>query len=213
MLPTYEAFSRVLGVALLAVESEAAASLLAQHLFPARHVSFHVPVSVRLRVSSRPVSSSLHVSLFCLSRYSGYGGASGRPSVLNTFADAKAGYDELIRRGFRPDQIVLYGQSVGSGPACHLAARRRPRTRVHKVRRKSAPQRASRGGDPSLAAGASGGKASSPSLHDALAAVRAVVLHSPIASGIRALTAGGCCSPVNARFDRAGSELSFFRFC
>ncbi|KAJ8598737.1 hypothetical protein CTAYLR_010671 [Chrysophaeum taylorii] len=103
MLPTYSAFSRRLGVSVLAVE------------------------------------------------YSGYGGATGRASVANTLADARAAYDEARRLEFPPERIVLYGQSVGSGPACYLAARRK---------------------------------------------VAGLILHSPIASGIRSLTGGGCCSPV-----------------
>ena len=84
--------------------------------------------------------------------YTGYGSSTGRPSVADTFADADAAYLEATqRRGFAPEKIVLYGQSVGSGPACHLAARRQ---------------------------------------------CAGLVLHSPIASGIRSLTGGGCCSPI-----------------
>lgn len=103
MLPTYSAFSRRLGVSVLAVE------------------------------------------------YTGYGGSSGKASVTNTLADARAAYEQARRLGFSSDRILVYGQSVGSGPACYLAAR---------------------------------------------APLAGVVLHSPIASGIRSLTGGGCCSPV-----------------
>ena len=83
--------------------------------------------------------------------YSGYGPATKSATPRNVEADAEALYDEAIRLGFAADQLILYGQSVGSGPACYLAARR---------------------------------------------PCRGVVLHSPIASGIRALVAPGCCSPV-----------------
>jgi len=84
--------------------------------------------------------------------YSGYGPATNRATPRNVEADADALYDEALRLGFSADQLILYGQSVGSGPVCYLAARR---------------------------------------------PCRGVVLHSPIASGIRALVAPGCCSPVH----------------
>ncbi|KAJ6848057.1 protein ABHD17B-like isoform X1 [Iris pallida] len=76
--------------------------------------------------------------------YSGYGQSSGKPSELNTYADIEAAYRCLIEiYGVRPDDIILYGQSVGSGPTLDLAAR--------------------------------------------LPHLRAVVLHSPILSGLRVM--------------------------
>lgn len=48
----------------------------------------------------------------------------GLPSVSNSFADIEAVYDHLVKQhSVRPDSIILYGQSVGSGPTMHLAAR------------------------------------------------------------------------------------------
>mmetsp|Transcript_18135 Transcript_18135/g.33508 ORF Transcript_18135/g.33508 Transcript_18135/m.33508 type:complete len:329 (+) Transcript_18135:101-1087(+) len=62
--------------------------------------------------------------------YSGYGAASGQPSEANTYADIEAAYDFLVEKGICTDpanQIVLYGQSVGSGPSCKLASsKKRP---------------------------------------------------------------------------------------
>ena len=84
--------------------------------------------------------------------YTGYGGSTGSPSVAATYADAEAAYDEARRLGFKDEKIILYGQSVGSGPACRLA------TTVKNC--------------------------------------AGLVLHSPIASGIRSLTGGGYCSPI-----------------
>ncbi|KAJ6817746.1 protein ABHD17B-like isoform X1 [Iris pallida] len=76
--------------------------------------------------------------------YSGYGQSSGKPSELNTYADIEAAYRCLIEiYGAHPDDIILYGQSVGSGPTLDLAAR--------------------------------------------LPNLRAVVLHSPILSGLRVI--------------------------
>ena len=55
--------------------------------------------------------------------YSGYGCSTGTASVSNTIADINACYQFLLRvKGKRPQDIVVYGQSVGSGPTCDLGA-------------------------------------------------------------------------------------------
>mmetsp|Transcript_117976 Transcript_117976/g.333702 ORF Transcript_117976/g.333702 Transcript_117976/m.333702 type:complete len:376 (+) Transcript_117976:67-1194(+) len=56
--------------------------------------------------------------------YSGYGAATGAPNAKNTHADVEAAYDLLVGAGVAPQRIVAYGQSVGSGPVCGLAAKR-----------------------------------------------------------------------------------------
>mmetsp|Transcript_40280 Transcript_40280/g.85917 ORF Transcript_40280/g.85917 Transcript_40280/m.85917 type:complete len:395 (-) Transcript_40280:36-1220(-) len=56
--------------------------------------------------------------------YSGYGMATGLPSSQNAVADLEAAYDYLIASGVLPEQIVAYGQSIGSGPALSLASRK-----------------------------------------------------------------------------------------
>ncbi|CBI14904.3 unnamed protein product, partial [Vitis vinifera] len=76
--------------------------------------------------------------------YSGYGQSSGKPSEHNTYADIEAAYKCLEESfGAKQEDIILYGQSVGSGPTLDLAAR--------------------------------------------LPRLRAVVLHSPILSGLRVM--------------------------
>mmetsp|Transcript_14510 Transcript_14510/g.40862 ORF Transcript_14510/g.40862 Transcript_14510/m.40862 type:complete len:279 (-) Transcript_14510:34-870(-) len=56
--------------------------------------------------------------------YSGYGQSSGVVSVNNTIADIDAVYKCLQEKyGMKPADIVLYGQSVGTGPSTDLAAR------------------------------------------------------------------------------------------
>jgi len=91
--------------------------------------------------------------------YTGYGAASGTPSEADTYADIRAAYDYLVSKNICPrpeSQIVLYGQSVGSGPSCNLAVD------------KSRP-------------------------------VRALILHSPILSGIRVLVENRgplCCCDI-----------------
>ncbi|KAM5567517.1 alpha/beta hydrolase domain-containing protein 17B [Rosa sericea] len=76
--------------------------------------------------------------------YSGYGQSTGKPSEQDTYADIEAAYKCLEDTyGVKEEDIILYGQSVGSGPTLDLATR--------------------------------------------LPHVRAVVLHSPILSGLRVM--------------------------
>ncbi|XP_050225139.1 uncharacterized protein LOC126674697 [Mercurialis annua] len=76
--------------------------------------------------------------------YSGYGQSTGKPSEHNTYSDIEAAYKCLEESyNTKQENIILYGQSVGSGPTLDLAAR--------------------------------------------LPRLRAVVLHSPILSGLRVM--------------------------
>ncbi|XP_066329701.1 uncharacterized protein [Miscanthus floridulus] len=89
------------------------------------------------------LSAHLNVNLMGYD-YSGYGQSTGKPSEQNTYADIEAVYRCLIETyGAAEDNIILYGQSVGSGPTLDLASR--------------------------------------------LTRLRAVVLHSPILSGLRVM--------------------------
>ncbi|MDO8354038.1 MAG: alpha/beta hydrolase, partial [Aestuariivirga sp.] len=56
--------------------------------------------------------------------YRGYGGSTGSPSEAGLIADATAAYDWLITKGVEPSRIVLLGESLGSGVAVQLAAKR-----------------------------------------------------------------------------------------
>ncbi|XWS62212.1 hypothetical protein CRYUN_Cryun07bG0191300 [Craigia yunnanensis] len=56
--------------------------------------------------------------------YSGYGASTGKPSESNTYADIEAVYQCLQSEyGISQENLILYGQSVGSGPTLHLAAK------------------------------------------------------------------------------------------
>jgi hypothetical protein len=49
--------------------------------------------------------------------YTGYGCSSGKPSVAATCADIEAVYRYTVETlGVDPASVILYGQSVGSGP-------------------------------------------------------------------------------------------------
>lgn len=91
------------------------------------------------------IELSIHLRLNLMGYdYSGYGQSSGKPSEQNTYADIEAAYKCLTENyGAKYENIILYGQSVGSGPTLNLAAR--------------------------------------------IPCLRAVVLHSPILSGLRVM--------------------------
>eukprot|EP00954_Amorphochlora_amoebiformis_P020334 1338631-Amorphochlora_amoeboformis.AAC.3 len=57
--------------------------------------------------------------------YTGYGFSSklGKPSHNDIGADAEAAYQYLIKQGVLPENIILYGQSLGSVPSCILASK------------------------------------------------------------------------------------------
>ena len=65
----------------------------------------------------------MHVCVL-LFDYRGYGRSEGSPSEEGTYTDAEAAYDFLRTRGFSPQQIALYGESLGGAVAIELARRR-----------------------------------------------------------------------------------------
>lgn len=55
--------------------------------------------------------------------YRGYGKSQGSPSEAGIYRDAQAGYDYLVaEKGIRPENIISFGQSLGTAVATHLAA-------------------------------------------------------------------------------------------
>ncbi|KAH9546727.1 hypothetical protein CY35_12G116000 [Sphagnum magellanicum] len=72
------------------------------------------------------VELSVHLRINVLGYdYSGYGASTGKPSELNTYADIEAAYECLEHTyGVQEENVVLYGQSVGSGPTLDLATRK-----------------------------------------------------------------------------------------
>jgi len=56
--------------------------------------------------------------------YSGYGASTGKPSEKNLYADIEAAWGALRSRyGLSPENIILYGQSIGTVPTVDLGAR------------------------------------------------------------------------------------------
>ncbi|XP_028555795.1 alpha/beta hydrolase domain-containing protein 17C [Dendrobium catenatum] len=122
-------------VAMYVKNPRAGATLLYSHGNAAdlgQMFSLFVELSARLRINLMGYD------------YSGYGQSSGKPTEYNTYADIETVY-ECLKEQYKvaDEDIILYGQSVGSGPTLDLASR--------------------------------------------LPNLRAVVLHSPILSGLRVL--------------------------
>jgi uncharacterized protein len=66
--------------------------------------------------------TQLGVSALCFD-YRGYGRSPGTPSEAGLREDAEAAYQWLRREGVPADRIVVWGHSLGSGPAVDLASR------------------------------------------------------------------------------------------
>lgn len=59
--------------------------------------------------------------------YRGYGASTGSPTEKGLVDDAGAAYDWLMARGVAADEVMLVGESLGSGVAVQLAAGRKVR--------------------------------------------------------------------------------------
>jgi fermentation-respiration switch protein FrsA (DUF1100 family) len=59
--------------------------------------------------------------------YRGYGGSTGSPTETGLIADAEAGYAKARELGVPPERIFLFGESLGTGVAIALAAKREVR--------------------------------------------------------------------------------------
>jgi fermentation-respiration switch protein FrsA (DUF1100 family) len=55
--------------------------------------------------------------------YRGYGRSQGQPGETGLYRDGLAMYAAALARGYRPDQLVLFGQSLGAAVALDVARR------------------------------------------------------------------------------------------
>lgn len=59
--------------------------------------------------------------------YGGYGRSTGRPSEARLYADIRAAWKHLIEdRSFGPEEIILFGRSLGAAPSIDLATEVEP---------------------------------------------------------------------------------------
>ena len=54
--------------------------------------------------------------------YRGYGRSDGSPSEEGTYSDIRGAYSQVRSRGFKPESIILMGQSLGTAVTVDLAA-------------------------------------------------------------------------------------------
>ncbi len=79
--------------------------------------------------------------------YRGYGGSGGTATEKDNVADARIAYGALLMEGVDPADVVLYGESLGSGVAARLATERKaaalvleaPYTSILDIARKAYP--------------------------------------------------------------------------
>ncbi|KAB0398416.1 hypothetical protein E2I00_001624 [Balaenoptera physalus] len=71
----------------------------------------------------RCAPSSGYTQLFSHGKAVDLGQTSGKPSEKNLYADINAAWQALrTRYGVSPENIILYGQSIGTVPTVHLAS-------------------------------------------------------------------------------------------
>lgn len=58
--------------------------------------------------------------------YPGYGIYDGNSTEQRVYEDAMNIFQFLVTTGIDPSDIIIFGRSIGSGPACHLASSARP---------------------------------------------------------------------------------------
>jgi pimeloyl-ACP methyl ester carboxylesterase len=62
--------------------------------------------------------------------YRGFGKSTGSFSENGLYSDAQAAYDYLISAGYEPDDIIIYGRSLGTGIAVDLATKRKAKAMI-----------------------------------------------------------------------------------
>src|SRR5262249_31203608 len=73
---------------------------------------------------------SLNVSVFVFD-YRGYGRSTGQPNEPGVYSDARAAYRWLtVTRGITPDDVVFFGESLGTAVALQLATEVTPRALI-----------------------------------------------------------------------------------
>lgn len=77
-------------------------------------------ISHRLELCRSLLETGVNVLVF---DYRGYGHSEGKLSEEGTYRDAQAAYQWLRQRGFAPEKIVAFGESLGGGVAGELALR------------------------------------------------------------------------------------------
>jgi hypothetical protein len=66
--------------------------------------------------------ASLYLNSYIISYdYPGYGQSTGSPTEQNVYKSVEAVYQYMLGKGIKSEKIIIWGRSVGSGPATYLA--------------------------------------------------------------------------------------------
>ena len=76
----------------------------------------------RAVIADALIEAGLSVLLY---DYQGYGKSEGSPSVKNVCQDGVAAYDYLLSKGYKPENIILYGESLGCSVATNVSSQRK----------------------------------------------------------------------------------------
>jgi uncharacterized protein len=77
-------------------------------------------ISHRLTLARALLQTGVSVLLF---DYRGFGESEGVPTEEGTYLDAQAAHHWLTAKGFAPENIIVFGESLGGGIASELAVR------------------------------------------------------------------------------------------
>lgn len=81
--------------------------------------------NISMMTSRLAVLNSLGLAALAVD-YPGYGLNQGRPSEAGTYQSAEAAWQWAAKHGYRPEDILIYGYSLGGGVASYLAERHPP---------------------------------------------------------------------------------------
>lgn len=96
------------------------------------------------RLASIALFHQLGLNVFIID-YRGYGQSEGSPDEQGTYLDAEAAWTYLVNeRGLAPDQIILFGRSLGGAVATQLATRHQPKALILESTFTSIPDMAAR---------------------------------------------------------------------
>jgi pimeloyl-ACP methyl ester carboxylesterase len=86
--------------------------------------------NVSQRIDSFEIFRELGFSTFIFD-YRGYGKSEGKPSEKGTYRDAEGAWNYLVReKKVKPEEIIVFGRSLGGGIASYLAKKYQPRALI-----------------------------------------------------------------------------------
>jgi pimeloyl-ACP methyl ester carboxylesterase len=99
--------------------------------------------NISQRIDSFRIFRQLGFSVFIFD-YRGYGKSPGKPDEKGTYADAEGAWNWLVNeRKVKPEEIIIFGRSLGGGIASYLASKHPPRALILESAFTSVPDMAS----------------------------------------------------------------------